>query len=105
MPAGAKFWHGSAMGEPSIPRQRLADMYSFPGFRAHDTVRDVLDDPQVRVLTLDRRSKKRSAARAVACIGAGTTGECGWCAISPAASGTSISRWRFGASRAGVAVR
>jgi hypothetical protein len=92
------------MGKPSIPRQRLAAMYSFPGFRAHSTVRDVIGDPQVRVLALDRRSKKPSAAPVVACIVAGTIGKFGSCATSRAASGTSILRWRFGASIAERAV-
>lgn len=70
------------MGDPTIRRQRLADIYSFLGFRAHDAVRDDADNPQVRVLPLVRRSKKRSVAAAGRCTGVGTTGACGVCARS-----------------------
>jgi hypothetical protein len=84
------------MAHPSKLRRRLSDTYAFPGFRPHPTVRGVFGDPKVRVITLIRRSKKRSAAPAVACTGAGTTGASVWFAISPAAT--------CGASIAGVAV-
>ena len=45
----------------------------FPGFRPQPTVRGVFGDPKARVITLARRSKKRSAAAAGECTRAGTT--------------------------------
>jgi hypothetical protein len=41
---------------------RLSDGYSFAGFRARATVRGVFGDPDVRIVRLVRRSKKRLAA-------------------------------------------
>ena len=46
-------------------QHRLSDGYSFAGFRAQATVRGVFGDPDVRVVKLDRRSKKPSAMAAV----------------------------------------
>ena len=37
--------------------RRLWDTYSFPGFRAEQTVRGIFGDPKARVITLKRRSK------------------------------------------------
>ena len=45
--------------------RRLWDAYAFPGFRPRPTVRGVFGDPKARVITLERRSKKRSAAAVV----------------------------------------
>lgn len=42
--------------------RRLRDAYAFPGFRPQPTVRGVFGDPKARVISLGRRSKKRSAA-------------------------------------------
>jgi hypothetical protein len=42
--------------------RRLSDGYSFAGFRARATVRGVFGDPDVRIVRLERRSKKRFAA-------------------------------------------
>lgn len=100
----AGIWHRSAMANPSKMQRRLTDVYTFAEVRALATVRGVFGNPQVRVITLIRRSKKRSAAAAVGSTGAGTTGGCDGCAISPAVSGTSCWTWRFGACRAGIAV-
>src|SRR5713226_4571861 len=77
---------------------------SFPGFRPQTTVRGVFGDPKARVVTLVRRSKKRSAAAAVACTRAGTIGAYGGFAIFPVATRASTWRSRSGACRAGVAV-
>jgi hypothetical protein len=93
------------MANPSTKRRRLTDVYAFAGFRALATVRGMFGNPQIRVITLVRRSKKRSAAAAVVCTGAGTTGGYGACAISPVAFGTSFWTSRFGAWLAGVAAR
>ena len=43
------------------------------GFRPLPTVQGVFGDPKARVITLKRRSEKRSAATAVECTRAGTT--------------------------------
>jgi hypothetical protein len=42
--------------------RRLSDGYSFAGFRARATVRGVFGDRDVRIVRLERRSKKRFAA-------------------------------------------
>jgi hypothetical protein len=57
-------------------QRRLSDGYSFAGFRAKTTVRGVFGDPDVRIVRLDRRSKKRFAAVAGGSGTAGTTGGC-----------------------------
>jgi hypothetical protein len=86
-------------------RRRLWDAYAFPGFRPQPTVRGVFGDPKARVITLERRSKKRSAAAVVEHIWAGTTGARVRFAICPAAIRVSISSSRFGASNADVAAK
>ena len=55
------------MANSAKRQRRLWDAYAFPGFRPHPTVRGVFGDPKARVITLKRRSKKRSAAAAVEC--------------------------------------
>jgi transposase len=62
-------------------QRRLADGYSFAGFRARATVRGVFGDPDVRIVHLDRRSKKRFAIVVDGSRRAGTTGGCGRFAI------------------------
>src|SRR5215467_13400086 len=47
------------MVETGKRQRRLSDGYSFAGFRARATVRGVFGDPNVRIVRLDRRSKKR----------------------------------------------
>lgn len=42
--------------------RRLSDGYLFAGFRARATVRGVFGDPDMRIVRLERRSKKRFAA-------------------------------------------
>jgi hypothetical protein len=42
--------------------RRLSDGYSLAGLRARATVRGVFGDPDVRIVRLERRSKKRFAA-------------------------------------------
>ena len=54
--------------------RRLSDGYSFAGFRARATVRGVFGDPGVRIVRLERRSKKRFAAVAGRSRSAGTIG-------------------------------
>ena len=50
------------MQPPDQPQARLIDARAFPGFRLLSRVGRVPDDPQARVVTLRRRSKKRAAA-------------------------------------------
>jgi len=85
--------------------RRLWDAYAFPGFRPRPTVRGVFGDPKARVITLERRSKKRRAATVVARSRGGTTGARVRFAISPAAIRVSISNSRFGVSNADVAAK
>jgi len=93
------------MATSSKRRRRLWDAYAFPGFRPLPTVRGVFGDPKARVITLERRSKKRSAAAVVERTWAGTTGAGVRFAICPAAIRVSISSSRFGASNADVAAK
>jgi hypothetical protein len=55
------------------PRRRLADTYTFAGFRALQHIRGLFGDPRERLVRLVRREKKRSAVLAARVIGAGTT--------------------------------
>ena len=103
MSLGREIWHRSVMANPSTKQRRLTDVYTFDGVKPLTTVRGVFGKPQVRVITLVRRSKKRSAAFAVLFTGAGTTGGCSGCAISRVVSGISFWSWRSGESIVGVA--
>ena len=88
----------------SVKRQRrLQDEYASPGFRPQTKVRGVFGDVKARVIALIRRSKKRFAAVAVACISGGTIGVCGGSAIFPVAMHASTWRSRSGVCCAGVA--
>src|ERR1700722_16367780 len=60
------------MAKSGKGQRRLSDGYSFAGFRARKIVRGVFGDPDVRVVTLDRSSKKRLAAAAAVSRWAGT---------------------------------
>jgi hypothetical protein len=42
-------------------RQRLVDLYGFPGFRPRAGVGGVFGDPKARVVFLERREKKPAA--------------------------------------------
>jgi len=81
----------------------LSDGYSFAGFRAQATVRGVFGDPDVRIVKLDRRSKKPSAMAAVRGRQGGTTGGCGGFATYRAAGSASSWNSRSGAWRAAPA--
>jgi hypothetical protein len=54
--------------------RRLSDGYSFAGFCARATVRGVFGDPDLRIVRLERRSKKRFAAVADGSRAGGTIG-------------------------------
>ncbi|HEY5381916.1 MAG TPA: hypothetical protein VIJ65_06650, partial [Acidobacteriaceae bacterium] len=61
--------------------RRLADAYAFAGFRPNLTVRGRFGDPQMRVITLARRAKKRTAGLAARCTAASTIARAGRCGI------------------------
>ena len=86
-------------------QRRLWEAYAFPGFRPQGTVRGVFGDPEARVITLVRRSKKRSAAVADEHAGAGTTGARVARAICPAAMRASTSNSRCDAYSASAAAQ
>jgi len=65
------------MARSAKRQRRLSDGYSFVGFRANATVRGVFGDPDVRIVRLDRRSKKRFAAVVGGSTMAGTIDGCG----------------------------
>jgi len=91
------------MAKSAKRQRRLWEAYAFPGFRPHSTVRGVFGDPKARVITLVRRSKKRSVVAARERTGSGTTGACGARAICPAAMRVFTSNSRCGACGARVA--
>jgi hypothetical protein len=62
------------MAKTATRRRRLSEGYSFAGFRPKETVRGIFGDPDVRIVSLDRRSKKQSAVVAGASRRAGMTG-------------------------------
>ena len=66
-------------------RRHLADAHSFPGFRAGAIVHGRFGDPQMRVVTLARRTKKRTVELAGRCIAASTTAHGGKFGICRAA--------------------
>ena len=91
------------MANSAKRQRRLWEAYAFPGFRPLSTVRGVFGDPKAGVITLMRRSKKRSAAAADERTGAGTTGARAAREICPAAMRASTWNSRFGAFSAEVA--
>jgi hypothetical protein len=84
------------MANSTKRKRRLWDAYTFPGFRPQPAVRGVFGDPKARVITLVRRSKKRSAVAAVVFIPVGTTGERAACAICLAATRASTWSSKYG---------
>jgi len=91
------------MGKTGKGQRRLSDGYSFAGFRAQATIRGVFGDRDVRIVTLDRRSKKLPAAGAGERKLVGTIRRSDRFAIFRAESSASSSSSRFGASRAAPA--
>ena len=72
--------------------EQLRDAYRVPGFTPCHTVTGVQGDPHVRVVTLTRGVKKRSAAHVERRIAQGMIVNRVACAISHAAMCASISR-------------
>jgi hypothetical protein len=83
--------------------RRLADTYTFPGFHPLAYVQGIFGDPQARLITLVRRTKKRFAARVARRIGPGTTVDNGASETCPAEIIESIWTWRCGGFSAAVA--
>jgi len=91
---------------PTLKRKRrLWDAYTFAGFRPEPMVRGVFGDPKARVIALNRRTKKQSAARAANRTRDGTTAGVAGRATFRAAIRASIWSSRYGAWHAGVAAR
>src|ERR1019366_5248769 len=81
------------MAKTATRRRRLSDGYSLAGFRPKETVRGIFGDPDVRIVSLDRRSKKQSA------VVAGGYGEFATCRVQDFGL---FWNSKCGASRAGV---
>jgi len=79
----------------SHKRKRLLDAYRFPGFRPLEAIRGIFGDPKARLITLVRRSKKRSATPAEERTPAGTTGNAGAFATCPVATRASLWTSKF----------
>jgi hypothetical protein len=86
-------------------KRRLWDTYRFSGFSPSPTVSGIFGDPQARVITLTRRSKKHVADAVAGCITVGTIGRRAACAISRVAIAGSISISSSGAWPAGAVAR
>jgi hypothetical protein len=80
--------------------RRLADAYTFPGFRPLARVVGMFGDPRARLVTLVRRGKKRSAGAAARFIAVGTIAGAAAHGICPAAATASSWTWKSGASTA-----
>lgn len=85
--------------------RRLADTYTFPGFRPETTVCGIFGDPKARIVTLTRRSKKHSVAPAERSTRVGTTASGDGYGISPAVTPGSTSISRSGGYVADAVVR
>ena len=79
----------------SLKHKRLLDAYLFAGFRPLELVRGIFGDSSARVITLVRRSKKRSAKGVAEHTRSGTTARHGASAICPAATRGSIWSSRY----------
>jgi hypothetical protein len=84
---------------------RLPDTYRFPGFCPAAIVRGIFGDPKARIVTLQRRRKKRPAASAVNPSAPITTASRGASATCRVATPVSTWRSRFAASSADGVVR
>ncbi len=82
--------------------RRLADTYTFPGFHPLAYVQGIFGDPQARLITLVRRTKKQSAAHVARRIGPGTTADNGGFGTCRAGIIESTSTWRCGGFSAAV---
>jgi len=90
------------MAKSGKRHRHLSDGYSFAGFRAKATVRGVFGAPDILIVRLDRRSKKRFADVAGCSRRAGTTDACGTFATCRAPDFGLFWNWTCGASPAAV---
>jgi len=72
------------MGKARKRHRYLKHEYSFPGFQASNIVRGEFGDPNLRIVSLNRRSKKLCADAVGACSTAGTIVGSAVFATSPA---------------------
>src|SRR6516162_4940668 len=93
------------MARPSKRLRRLWDTYSFEGFRAEPVVRGVFGDPKVRIVTLNRRSKKHRVEAVAASRWGGTTARSGRGGTCLVGRGAYCLSGRYGASIAVAAAR
>jgi len=84
---------------------RLPDTYRFPGFRPAAIVRGIFGDPKARIVTLQRRRKKRPAGSAATPSAPITTASRGASATCPVATPVCTWRSKFAASSAVGVVR
>jgi hypothetical protein len=77
---------------------RLPDTYRFPGFRPEAVIRGIFGDPKARIVSLQRRRKKRPVAFAVNPTAPITTASCVAFATCPAATRACIWNSRSDAS-------
>lgn len=89
----------------SPKRKRLLDAYQFPFFRPLEKIRGLFGDSKARIITLVRRSKKRSATPVAELTAPGTTRGFGEFATSLVATHASIWRSRFDGCCAGAAAK
>lgn len=82
-------------------KKTLNDAYRFPGFTPVRELHGRFGDRWARVIRLNRRSKKQSAAPVGLSIEAGTTGEPVKYEIFPVATTGFTSKWIFAVSTAG----
>jgi hypothetical protein len=73
--------------------RRLLDEYRFPGFRPKATIKGKFGDPNIRIIELERRQKKRFAAVVGRSIGVFTIRKSGWSGIYHV--GENKSTWRL----------
>lgn len=76
--------------------KRLLDEYRFPGFRPKAAIKGIFGEPGSRVIQLERRQKKRSAAVAGQFIAVFTIRRNGWSEICPAAGNRFTWQWQCG---------
>jgi hypothetical protein len=80
-------WHQGVMRKPN----RLSDAYKFDGFVPLSKIRGIFGEPLARIITLQRRGKKRSAEVVAEVFASFTTERPAWSATRGA--GTFISIW------------
>ena len=86
-----------------LKHRRLADAYTFAGFRPLERVEGIFGDPRARLIKLVRRGKKRCVASAERCITPGTTADSVEFEICRVPTTVFTSNWRCAGSTAASA--